>query len=312
MLTAAVVVAACGRPKADPSPVDAAWLTSLKSAANAVKTGDLETARREYRLALEALAQNGPPRPRHEATRGLARVEAVSGNLAEAEALYLWSLGHMVDSLGVAKAPKGQLIAALGSLADLNLSMGRPRQAETYFQRILTLRDEGWVSLRPQDMGLAFTVAGMSKVRAALGDTSAADSLSARAMGLRLYAEAYDMYIHDRTEEAESGLRRALSLQIRFLGADHEDTARTAHLLALLLEASSQTEEALVLYRRAVSAYARSGGDRLDHAAALDDLAALLRRLGRTEQTGDLETRAGHLRQAFRTAAGEPGIGIDP
>ena len=268
-----------------------------------MKTGDLETARLEYRRALEALGQGGPPGPRRDAIWGLARVEAASGNLAESEALHLRSLDYMVDSLGVAKVPGEKLIAALGSLADLNLSMGRPRQAEAYFRRILALRNEGWVTLEPHDMGFAFTVGGMSRARAALGDSVAADSLSKRALGLRQYAQAYNRHIGGDTEETESGLRRALSMQIRFLGPDHEDTARTAHLLALVLETAGKTEQALVLYRRAEYAFAASAGDRLDHAAALDDQAALLRQLGRGERTGDLETRARRLREAFRSAA---------
>ena len=308
-VTAAVVFTACGRPQAGSGSADAAWLEPLRSAASAVKTGDLEVARREYRLALDALGEDGPPGPRRDATRGLARAEAVSGNLPEAEALYLQALEGMVDSLGVVTVPGGKLVATLGSLADLYLSMGRPRQAEAYFRRILDLRDQGWVELAAHDMGLAFTVGGMSRALAALGDSSGADSLAARAMGLRLYAEAFDGFINDKVEDADAGLRRALSLQIRFLGPHHEDAARTSHLLAEVLRASGRTDEAQVLYRRAIAAFSHAASDHLGHAAALDGLAELLKQQGNGEQSADLQRQAHALRQAYRVAAAAPGRG---
>jgi len=299
LLVAALLAAtSCSAPEAGTAGGPEPWRAPRERAAALRKEGKLDEAAAELATALQLLrAAGGPALDRAAALEGLARTRLQQGDLAAAESLYVAALSTLTDTVGLAAVPGPRLVAVLGTLADLNQSLGRLDRAEAYYRRIGELTAAGWVDLGPTDLALAYTLAGQARVRRARGDSVGADSLAGRAMGINLLSQGYDLFVYERFEEAEPQLRRALALQERFLGARHPDAARSAHLLGRIAEATGRPEAAVSMYRRAAEAYRAGGrGWRLDQAGALDDLAGALASLGRSAAADSAAAAADRLR----------------
>ncbi|MFH1568029.1 MAG: tetratricopeptide repeat protein [Gemmatimonadota bacterium] len=305
-LAGLALLVSCAGPPAAPATGDRAWEATFQRAAQLLEEGRTGDAAEQYAAALQQVpAGDGHSEARLQALEGLARARIMTGELGRAESLYVEVLAILADSLRAVEVPGERLVSTLGTLADLNQSLGRPQRSEAYYRRILELSEGGWVELGPTDLALAYTLAGMARLRRARGDSTAADLLAGRAMGVNLLSQAHDLYIHDRLDEAEPLLRRALALQERFLGPGHGDLAETCLLLGRLLEATGHGDEALAQYRRAAAIGAelagRAGGI---EAAALEDLAALLRQQGTSDEADRAASRALQIRRGLRGGEG--------
>lgn len=301
ILATLLLATACTRPEGH-SPGPAAWQGRLQQAAAHLEAGRLDEASAEYRAALDLLrGADAAPLDRVTAMEGLSRALILQGDLAAAESLYTTALETLTDTVGLAHVPGTRLISVLGTLADLNQSLGRTGRAEAYYLRIAGVAEAGWVDLQPTDLALAYTLAGLARVRRARGDTSGADSLAGRAMGINLLSQGYDLFIAERLDEAEPLLRRALALQERFVGLRHPDAARSTHLLGRVTELTGRAAEAADLYHRAAEIY-RYGEGRLavEEAAVLADLADLQRERGQVAAADSAAARALHLRLGTR------------
>lgn len=275
----------------------AMWETQLRQAAAHQEEGRLGEAAATYILALDSMsAQGTAPLDRTMAVEGLARTRILQGDLTAAAALYGSVLTTLTDTVGLPHVPGSRLVSVLGTLADLNQSLGHTDRARDYYLRIAGLADAGWIELGPTDLALAYTLAGLARVYRADGDSAAADSLAGRAMGANLLSQGYDLFIHERYDEAEPQLRRALALQERFLGPDHSDTGLCAQLLGRIAESTERLNEAADLYRKTVLAYRDGGGPGAgDEAAALLDLSRVLESIGRIAAADSAATRAARL-----------------
>jgi serine/threonine protein kinase len=78
-------------------------------------------------------------------------------------------------------------------------------------------------------------------------------------------------------KQARPHLDRALDIRMRLLGAEHRDTLKTRHELALVTSLESKVEDAIVMMRDVVDASRRTlGDDHGDTVDAIHDLAATL------------------------------------
>ena len=147
-------------------------------------------------------------------------------------------------------------------------------------------------------------IGGVGEIRRLVDDTHGipgADSLAGRAMGINLLSQGYDLFIAERLDEAEPQLRRALTLQERFVGPRHPDAALSAHLLGRIIELTGRADEAADLYRRAAEIYRQGGGKlAVEEASVLADLAGLLHERGQAAAADSAAERALHLRLGNR------------
>ncbi len=272
-LVALVALTSCGDPSGDtPEP----WQEAGHAAQQAYQAQRMEEAQTGFREALRLADEAGSEVGRMNAFEGLAASLAVAGDLGAADSLYTILLDLQRQRL-VADSLSGMaVVRTLGSLGEINLRRNDVGRAERFFTGIMDLNRRGQVDLRAEDPALAYAVQGLGEVLGARGQAAAADSLRARAMGLRLYAQGFSLYLGEDMVRAEQAWRRALAHQDRVLGPDHEDVARTAHALGRLLEFIGRSDDAVEPYRRAARIYQVAGGSPIDAASALDDLAALL------------------------------------
>jgi tetratricopeptide (TPR) repeat protein len=303
-LALACCLGGCGQKEgSDPS---SAWRVPLHAADNAAGKSQLDAAARHYRAAIAAFEQS-PDRDElsrggdyARAVRGLARTHASRGEIAKAEDLYRDLLKIQTPSLDRAGTSGRPVAMTLASLAELSLARQDYESSEVLFLRILSMQTEGRVALEPDDWLLAYAYGGLGKTYAALGDSARADSLAALSMSLRLYSQAFDLYLHEAFEEAEPAFRRALDFQTKHLGRDSPHVARTLHRLGWLLQIQQRPDEALTLYRDAADILAL-GDDILDRADVLEDIAALLRTSGEAGAADSASSAAA----AVRAGAGE-------
>ena len=290
-----LVAAACGAPDGAPEP----WEVHARRGDAAQRDGRLDEAAAAYTAALEQLtATDSPPLLRAEAREGLGRTRILEGDLDAAASEYTAVLATLVDTVGLEQVPGPQLAAVLGTLADLHQSLGHTDRARVFYERIGEMVEAGWIDLRSTDLALAYTLAGLARLRRAAGDSTGADSLAGRAVGINLLSHGYDQYIAGRLEEARTQLEQALQAQERFVGPAHPDAARTAQLLGRLADLEGEYERASLMYAQAAAAYRRGRpGSALDEAQALDDLAAALLALGRDAAADSAATRAARLRK---------------
>lgn len=284
-----LVLASCGA--ADQAPES--WRKAAIEAKRAVRAQHFGKADTLFAEVLQMAAEDGSESGRLVAIEGLAASHALRGNLGVADSLYSVLLDMQRRRFEADSLSGMALVLTLRSRGEINLSRGLPELAGVDFADILRLDADGAVDLRPEEGTLAFTIEGLGQVRAAGGDTLGADSLGGRATGLKLYAQGFSEYVGDDFDRAEQTLRAALHHQERFLG-EHEDLARTAHALGRVYDMRGRRREAARQYELAARVYERIGTSPLDHAAALDDLAAAL---PADSQRGDgLRQRAAALR----------------
>ena len=265
----------------------------LKAAADAVERGQYGTAESEYQAALAAVDHGGfSAATRIGILQSAARVKAVQGEHAAAESLYM----EVVAALEVRAVAKlvgdAEHIQAMGSLASLRFARGDVAGAEDLFLRILDMGDRGELSLGPHQFGLAATLHGLARVASSRGQAGRADSLSKRATGLQLYAEAFDLYTDGRLEDAEASYRRALGVQRQSLGPLHPDVALTSSSLGVLLAARQRHESAVAAFESSVQAYETHPALRYELGVALDYMAESLRHTDRSGEADEIAERS--------------------
>ena len=228
----------------------------LQEARSAVEKGKYPQSEERFAAALaEANSSGAEPLMRVRILQSLARVKAVQGRIEPADSLHREALALLEENpedLGVSGE---DLLQALGSLGNLALARGDLDTAEWRFRQILQRGAGGEISLQPHDLSLAVTVSGLAKVARARGELEAADSLSSRAMGLKLFSQGFAAYTHNDLQQAESIYRRALSVQERSLGRFHPDVAATNSALGMLLASQSRHPSAVPLFERAARIY---------------------------------------------------------
>lgn len=298
-LALALALVACG-PDAEPPQ---AWYAPLRDSQQAFREQSYSKAEAGFAEALALAEASGSQSGRLVALDGLAATHTVRGNLPVADSLYSELLGLQQRRFEADSLSGRVLVRTLGTLAEISLNRGLLARADSFLSRILELDASGAVDLRPEEAILAYTVQGLGDVLAARGHSARADSLRGRASGLKLYAQGFSYYVGDRFERAEQAFRGALKHQERVLGPDHGDVARSAHALGRLYELQGLSDKAVRHYERAVRVYARAGSARLDHAAALDDLAAALP--AGSGRIDSLKRRAGTLRDEASDPTGE-------
>ena len=228
----------------------------LEEARAAAEKGQYPQSEERFAAALaEANSSGAEPLMLVRILQSLARVKAVQGRIQSADSLHHEALALLEEGpedLGVSGE---DLLQALGSLGNLALARGDLDTAEWRFRQILQRGSEGEISLQPHDLALAVTVSGLAKVARAREELEAADSLSSRAMGLKLFSQGFAAYTHNDLQQAETMYRRALSVQEKSLGRFHPDVAATTSALGLLLASQSRHPSAVPLFERAASIY---------------------------------------------------------
>ena len=299
-LASACVLSTCGGDDGSSEGGPESWRQRLRAAEDAAHRRQLDAAARHYRAAvadMERAPDSDELVTADEFARvvgGLARVHAMRGEVAKAESLFQQLLTAQTSGQD-AERTSGHLVAGtLASLADLSLARGDYSRSESFYLQILSMKDRGAIELEPHDNLLAYTLGGLGKTYSARGDSVRADSLAALSTGLRLYTQAFDLYINDSYDQAEGMYRQALQIQTDSGHGTH--LARTHHALGLLYDVQQRHAEALSMYRAAAETY-RLSGDSFEQAAALEDLAALLRELQRDAAADSANSEAARIRK---------------
>lgn len=290
-----IVVIGCALPSSESNENahNEALNAILHEASEATNKGRYEEAEGHYLAALEKIGTSGDQvLSRLHIIHNLARIKAVRGKISAAENLYLKALALLEDHPGKDGIFLDGLIKTLGSLGNLALSQSQLEKASQYFERIIQIKSREPVSLRSHDGTLASTLAGIAKIEQARGNTQYADSLSNRGLGLKMYAQGFELYTHDDFERAESMFRRALSIQEKILGINHVDLAVTSASLALLLSAQNRYTSASPLLMRAVQIYKIHPNTEYELADCLFRLADNLRQLSQNAEADRTEQQA--------------------
>ena len=287
-----VILAAAATPGCDSTAPEstgdsgtAALQEILQEARGAAEKGQYPQSEERFAAALaEANSSGAEPLMLVRILQSLARVKAVQGRIESADSLHHQALALLEEGpedLGVSGE---DLLQALGSLGNLALARGDLDTAEWRFRQILQRGAEGEISLQPHDLALAVTVSGLAKVARARGELEAADSLSSRAMGLKLFSQGFAAYTHNDLQQAESMYRRALSVQEKSLGRSHPDVAATTSALGLLLASQSRHPSAVPLFERAASIYEAVPGAEFELGTTLEALSESLEGISRNAE----------------------------
>ncbi len=269
---AAFTLASCGD---EPQDVPEPWEAAGRAAQEAYHAQQMDQATAGFREALRLAQQAGSEMGQMSALEGLAASLASGRKLDAADSLYSVLLQQQQRQFDADSLSGMVLIRTLGSLGQINLGRGDIPRAELFFASILELDHTGRVDLRPEEPALAFALQGLAEVLAAKGQTSAADSLRSRAIGLLQFGQGFSFYVGGDFAHAEEAWQQALEHQTRSPGTE-QDIARTAHALGQLYELQGRRDDAAEQYRHAAEIYTRSGSSPIHEARVLEDLADLL------------------------------------
>jgi tetratricopeptide (TPR) repeat protein len=276
------------------------WQEAGQAAQQAYRAQRMEQAEAGFREALRLADEADSQVGRMNALEGLAAFLAVADDLDAADSLYTILLQMQRRRLEADSLSGMVVVRTLGSLGQINLRRHDVERADSFFSGIMDLDRRGQVDLRAEEPALAYAVQGLGEVLAARGQAAAADSLRQRAVGLRLYAQGFSLYVGLDMAGAEETWRRALAHQDRVLGPEHQDVARTAHALGGVLEFVGRRDDAIQLYRRAARVYRLTGDSPIDEARVLDDLAALLQSR-RPAHSDSMRQRASRIRREMES-----------
>lgn len=228
-----------------------------------------------------------------------------AGRTQDAEAAYLLALARL-ERIGEPGHP-------MIGLALNNLGLNLHEQAR-YAEALATL--ERAVAIRAAIEGEAgatlISMNNQAVVLKALGRFEEADAIYGRVLvARRRDADPLDLattlnnlganqLMMDRASEAEAALREALALREAGLGGGHPLTAQTLSLLADALAVQGRPEAAVMMQRRALEALPADTHP-LDRAAAMTNLADILKTLNRNAEAVPLDRTALDL---MRTALG--------
>ncbi|MBY0525914.1 MAG: tetratricopeptide repeat protein [Gemmataceae bacterium] len=225
----------------------------------------LETAEPLLRLAvaIQRKALENTPVVRTQALDELAACLRGRGDFAEAERL-------LKESVAIRQTAQGKehldLAPTLAQLASLYEARRRFADAEATLRQVLAIREKGQGT---EHLDVATTCHSLARV----------------CHGQKKY------------KEAEELANRALAIREKELGKEHRVLAATLHLLGnVARDQGKDTAEAS--YRRAIAVLEKAGGGQQPSLAPiLDDYAALLRSLKRTDDANALSERARRIRE---------------
>ena len=142
LLAALLLAMGCARSEdGSPNSASGSWEGHLRRATAHREEGRLDEAAAEFGVTLDLLRESdGAPLDRATALEGLARTRILQGDLGAAESLYVTVLTTLADTVGLAHVPGTRLVSVLGTLADLNQSLGRIGQAEAHYHYSDTYR----------------------------------------------------------------------------------------------------------------------------------------------------------------------------
>lgn len=220
----------------------------------------------------------------------------------EAEAAYRLALARLERI----REPGHPMIGLALNNLGLNLhEQGRDAEALAALERAVAIRSA-------TDGEAGATLVSMSNQAVtlkALGRFDEADALYVRVLAARRRgADPLDLattlnnlganrLMLDRAEEAETVLREALALREAGLGGGHPLTAQTLSLLSDALASQGRFEVAVLMQRRALEALG-PGADPVERAAALTNLADILKSLDRSAEALPLDREAFDLTRA--------------
>ncbi|MDA0333811.1 MAG: tetratricopeptide repeat protein [bacterium] len=291
---ASFVLASCAD---EPQDVPEPWEAAGRAAEESYRTQQMEQATAGFGEALRLAQQAGSKTGQMNALEGLAASHASSGKLDAADSLYSVLLQQQQRQFDADSLSGMVLIRTLGSLGQINLGRGDIPRAELFFSSILELDHTGRVDLRAEEPALAFALQGLAEVLAAKGQTSAADSLRSRAIGLLRYGQGFSFYVGGDLAHAEEAWQQALEQQMRSPGTQ-PDVARTAHALGQLFALQGRRDDAIEQYRHAAEIYAASGSSPIHEARVLEDLASLLQ-TQEPASSDSLRQRAARVRRSM-------------
>ncbi len=271
-------------------------------------TNRLSEAEPLYRRALSIdEASLGPDHPTVAIRlNNLAELLRATNRLSEAEPLFRRALSTDEANLG----PDHPTVAIrLNNLAVLLRATNRLSEAEPLFRRALSI-DEA--SLGPDHPAVARNLNNLAELLRATNRLSEAEPLYRRALSIdeASFGPDHPNVARDLNNlavciemlrgptEAEPLYRRALSIDEASLGPDHPDVAINLNNLAGLLRATNRLTEAEPLSRRMLLIFLKfqhaTGHAHPHRDKALDNHAALLQALGRTQAEIEAEIQALH------------------
>lgn len=285
------------QPEGNTSGDEKAWNEHLKNAQRANEAKEPERAELELRAALRLL--ENAPEARQTRTRVMASLAQLKGSKGEIDAA--GSLYEAVISLQLKDLEAGKglvsndLVSDMGQLAMVRILQQEHALAESLVTSLLTMREEGTLSLEPFDPGYYRMYGIIARSFRERGLTAPADSLEAVAVTYEHYARGFEARVQEHFPEAQKHLLNALSSGESLLGATHPDIARFCRDLSVVYTIQGQHDDAAAVLHRAVAIVEKSD-DSLALALTLEDLAASLDHLNRAAEAQAMRDRAGAVR----------------
>lgn len=271
----------------------AAWNGHVQNANRARKAKQLERAEIELRAALRLL-ENSPARRPH--TRVLAALGVLKGDkqeFAAAGSLFEASIDMQLTELGAEGLVSEDLVHDMGQLAMVRNLQGNPAAAESLLTRVLTLRQQGDISLDPIEPNYYQVFGMMARFVRERGLTQRADSLQALSETYEQYVQGFNAQVQEQYPKAQEHYQKALSSGEKVLGT-HPDIARFCRDLSVAYTMQAKHDQAVAMLTRAVAIL-----EQLDEptalAVALGDLADGLDRLNRTTEAEATRERLASL-----------------
>ena len=236
----------------------------------------------------------------------LAGILDAEGSTAEAAPLYK-------QCLKVTEREEGpdspNVAAALDNLAAVDHLLGEHEEAESLYKRALAIREK---SAGAESLDLAATLHNLGLLYFDRGKYDQAEPILKRALAIQQKSRKPDhpevaaslealgwLYAAEGKPEAESMLKQAMALYEADLGKDHPHTARCCAELSRVCLEQNKADEAEGFAKRAVAALKRSGEPGM-LATAVEDHAAVLRKLGRGAEADVLDAYARGVRDGAK------------
>ena len=279
----------------DPSGDDAPWNKHFLNADRARKAEQFERAEIELRAAVRLLEKTDERRLHSRALAALARHRSDKREYAAAGSLFEASIDIQLTEMGAEDLVSDDLISDMGQLAMVKSLQQNHAAAESLLARILTLREQGVISLDPIEPNFYQVHGMMSGLARERGLTEQADSLQALAETYQRYVQGFDAKVHEQYPKAQEHLLQALNSGEEVLGSSHPDIARFCRDLSMVYTMQAKHDQAAAMLTRAV-AILEQQDQSTALAVALEELAVTLDRLGRTADAEAARVRLAAMR----------------
>ncbi len=261
---------------------EAVWTGHLQNAERARKAKQFERAEIELRAALRLLGESPSERRAHtRVLASLARLKGEKQEIAAAGSLFQASIDIQLS--GTEWMVSDHLVNDIGQLAMVRNRQKNQAAAESLLTHILTLREQGIVSLDPIEPTYSQILGMMADLANERGFNQRADSLRARAQTYEQYWRGFDAKVREQYPKAQEHFLKALSSGEEALGVTHPDIARFCRDLSMAYAMQAKHDQAAAMLTRAVDILDQHG-EPVGLAVALGELAEALDRLDRTAE----------------------------